>query len=152
MTLAGDDAQQTSEIAAALAGPTFRPYAADDRIGVELAGALKNIYAIACGAVDGAGLGVSPAPRSSLAPSPSLTASSSLGGSAATLTGLAGLGDLTLTCTSHQSRNYRYGVALGRGVAPTECLAEGVATAPVALSIARFLESTCPSSKRSICC
>ncbi len=59
VTLAGDDAERTSEIAAALAGPTFRPYASDDRIGVELAGALKNVYALACGAVEGAGLGAS---------------------------------------------------------------------------------------------
>src|SRR5690606_23231919 len=49
VTLAGDDADATSALAAALAGPTFRPYAADDRIGVEIAGALKNVYALACG-------------------------------------------------------------------------------------------------------
>src|SRR5690606_12794681 len=59
VTLAGDDASDTSDLAAALAGPGFRPYAADDRIGVELAGALKNVYALGCGAVEGAGLGAS---------------------------------------------------------------------------------------------
>ncbi|RYF96036.1 MAG: glycerol-3-phosphate dehydrogenase, partial [Caulobacteraceae bacterium] len=59
VTLAGDDASATSDLATALAGPSFRPYAADDRIGVEIAGALKNVYALACGAVDGAGLGAS---------------------------------------------------------------------------------------------
>ena len=145
-TLAGDDAQATSDIAAALAGPTFRPYAADDRIGVELAGALKNIYAIACGAVDGAGLGASS--RSALIARAFAELNRlvvAMGGSASTLTGLAGLGDLTLTCTSPQSRNYRYGVALGQGVAPDPgSLAEGVATAPVALAIARQLEIDVP--------
>jgi glycerol-3-phosphate dehydrogenase (NAD(P)+) len=59
VTLAGDDATQTSALASALAGPSFRPYAADDRIGVEVAGALKNVYALACGAVEGADLGAS---------------------------------------------------------------------------------------------
>ena len=59
VTLAGDDAEATSDIAAALAGPSFRLYAADDRVGVELAGALKNVYALGCGAVEGAGLGAS---------------------------------------------------------------------------------------------
>src|SRR5690606_23815873 len=101
------------------AGPTFRPYASDDRIGVEIAGALKNVYALACGAVDGAGLGASA--RSALIARAYAELNRfvvKMGGSATTLTGLAGLGDLTLTCTSPQSRNYRYGVALGRGEAP----------------------------------
>jgi glycerol-3-phosphate dehydrogenase (NAD(P)+) len=146
VTLAGDDAQSTSDIAAALAGPTFRPYAADDRIGVELAGALKNIYAIACGAVDGAGLGASA--RSALIARAFAELNRlvvRMGGSASTLTGLAGLGDLTLTCTSPQSRNYRYGAALGKGTSPDPAsLAEGVATAPVALSIARKAEIDVP--------
>src|SRR5690606_5612458 len=97
-------------------GPSFRPYAADDRIGVEIAGALKNVYALACGAIEGAGLGASA--RSALiargyAEMARLVAA--MGGSATTLTGLAGLGDLTLTCTSLQSRNYRFGMALGQG-------------------------------------
>ena len=137
VTLAGDDAEKTSEIAAALAGPTFRPYASDDRIGVELAGALKNVYALACGAVEGAGLGASA--RSALIARAFAELSrivTGMGGSAGTLTGLAGLGDLTLSCTSTQSRNYRYGVALGRGVHPGSELAEGVLTAPVAKQLA----------------
>jgi glycerol-3-phosphate dehydrogenase (NAD(P)+) len=146
VTLAGDDAQQTSELAAALAGPSFRPYAADDRIGVELAGALKNIYALACGAVEGAGLGASA--RSALLARGFAEMTRfvvAMGGSAQTLTGLAGLGDLTLSCTSVQSRNYRTGIALGRGEPPTGIgLAEGVATAPVALGLARQLEIEAP--------
>lgn len=70
VTLAGDDDALTEAVAAALAGPSFRPYAAGDRIGVELAGALKNVYALAAGAVDGARLGAWPAPASLPAPSP----------------------------------------------------------------------------------
>ena len=115
VTLAGDDANQTSALAAALAGPSFRPYAADDRIGVEIAGALKNVYALACGAVEGADLGASA--RSALlarAYAEMARMVVAMGGSATTLTGLAGLGDLTLTCTSAQSRNYQFGVALGQ--------------------------------------
>lgn len=151
VTLAGDDASQTSALAAALAGPSFRPYAADDRIGVEIAGALKNVYALACGAVDGAGLGASA--RSALiarAYAEMARMVSAMGGSAATLTGLAGLGDLTLTCTSVQSRNYQFGMALGRGqsveaiIAGGARLAEGVATTPVADALAKSLAVEAP--------
>jgi glycerol-3-phosphate dehydrogenase (NAD(P)+) len=146
VTLAGEDAEATSALAAALAGPGFRPYAADDRIGVEVAGALKNVYALACGAVEGAGLGASA--RSALiarAYAEMARMVSAMGGSATTLTGLAGLGDLTLTCTSVQSRNYQFGIGLGQGnsaeaiVAGGAKLAEGVATAPVAEALARSL-------------
>jgi glycerol-3-phosphate dehydrogenase (NAD(P)+) len=137
VTLAGDDPEKTSAVAAALAGPTFRLYAADDRLGVELAGALKNVYALGCGAVEGAGLGLSA--RSALlargfAELTRLVVR--MGGSASTLTGLAGLGDLTLSCTSTQSRNYRHGVSLGRGEPAGGELAEGVLTAPVAKQLA----------------
>ena len=137
VTLAGDDPAATEAIAAALAGPSFRLYAAGDRTGVELCGALKNIYALAAGAVEGARLGASAragmiarafAELGRILPA--------LGGDAVTLNGLAGLGDLALTCTSSQSRNYRHGVALGRGETPTGELAEGVFTAPVAQRIA----------------
>jgi glycerol-3-phosphate dehydrogenase (NAD(P)+) len=151
VTLAGDDADATSELAAALAGPSFRPYAADDRIGVEIAGALKNVYALACGAVDGARLGASA--RSALiargyAEMARMVAA--MGGSAHTLTGLAGLGDLTLTCTSVQSRNYQFGMALGAGqrtediLAGGAKLAEGVATASVAAALAKSLGVDAP--------
>ena len=139
VTLAGDDDAATEDIAAALAGPTFRPYAAGDRVGVELAGALKNVYALAAGAVDGARLGASAraaliarafAELSRIVPA--------FGGRADTLMGLAGLGDLTLSCTSEQSRNYRHGVALGRREPQEASLAEGVFTAPVAQELARM--------------
>ena len=137
VTLAGDDAAATEDVAAALAGPSFRPYAAGDRIGVELAGALKNVYALAAGAVDGARLGASA--RAALIARAFAELGRILpafGGKAETLTGLAGLGDLTLSCTSTQSRNYRHGVALGRGDAMPADLAEGVFTAPVAQHLA----------------
>jgi glycerol-3-phosphate dehydrogenase (NAD(P)+) len=151
VTLAGDDAELTSALAAALAGPSFRPYATDDRIGVEIAGALKNVYALACGAVEGAQLGASA--RSALiarAYAEMARMVSAMGGSAHTLTGLAGLGDLTLTCTSVQSRNYQFGMALGRGESVDEILAggaklaEGVATTPVAEALAKSLGVDAP--------
>jgi len=151
VTLAGDDAAATEAVAAILAGPTFRPYAAGDRIGVELAGALKNVYALACGAVEGAGLGASA--RSALLARGFAELSRivvAMGGSASTLTGLAGLGDLTLSCTSTHSRNYQFGMALGRGENVDEIkghgakLAEGVATAPVARLLARKLRIDAP--------
>jgi glycerol-3-phosphate dehydrogenase (NAD(P)+) len=151
VTLAGDRASDTSALAAALAGPSLRPYAADDRIGVEVAGALKNVYALACGAVEGAGLGLSA--RSALmarAYAEMARIVTAMGGSATTLTGLAGLGDLTLSCTSPQSRNYTFGLALGRGegteaiLASGVKLAEGVATAPVAGQLADKLEVEAP--------
>lgn len=138
VTLAGDDDRLTETVAQALAGPSFRLYASSDRIGVELAGALKNVYALAAGAVDGAQLGASAkagliarafAEMGRLLPA--------LGGRAETLGGLAGLGDLTLSCTSTQSRNYRYGFALAHGDALPVDLAEGVFTAPVALRLAQ---------------
>ncbi len=151
VTLAGDDASSTSDLALALAGPSFRPYAADDRIGVEIAGALKNVYALACGAVEGAGLGAS-ARAALIARGYAEMARMvhALGGSAHTLTGLAGLGDLTLTCTSVQSRNYQFGMALGAGRSTADILAsgaklaEGVATAPVAAALAGSLDVDAP--------
>ena len=138
VTLAGDSDSRTEAIATALAGPSFRLYAAGDVTGVELCGALKNVYALAAGAVDGAKLGASAragliarafAELSRIIPA--------LGGRVETLNGLAGLGDLALSCTSSQSRNYRHGVALGSGTAAPGELAEGVFTAPVALALAR---------------
>jgi glycerol-3-phosphate dehydrogenase (NAD(P)+) len=145
VTLAGDDLDEASAVAAAIAGPTFRPYAAGDILGVEIAGALKNVYALACGAVEGAGLGASARAALIARGYAELTRFVvAMGGSAATLTGLAGLGDLTLSCTSRESRNYRYGMALGAGEAPPTALAEGVATAPVAQALARKLDIDAP--------
>ncbi len=151
VTLAGDDASDTSDLAAALAGPALRPYAADDRLGVEVAGALKNVYALGCGAVEGAGLGASARAALIARAFAEMTRMVvAMGGSAGTLHGLAGLGDLTLSCTSQQSRNYQFGLALGRGnpVAQVRAaggmLAEGVATAPVARALANALDVDAP--------
>ncbi len=151
VTLAGDDGGLTDALAAALAGPGFRPYAAGDRVGVELAGGLKNVYALACGAVEGAGLGASARAALLARAFAELTRLVvAMGGAAATLTGLAGLGDLTLSCTSNQSRNYRFGTALGRGEAAAAIaggglgLAEGVTTAPAAQALARKLQIDAP--------
>jgi glycerol-3-phosphate dehydrogenase (NAD(P)+) len=144
VTLAAPDDTLCASIAIALSGPTFRLYQSGDLVGVELAGALKNVYALCAGAVEGAGLGLSA--RSAVigrayAEMSRLVAA--LGGEALTLTGLAGLGDLTLSCTSPQSRNYAFGIALGAGQSVAEIeagglgLAEGVKTAPVALGLAQ---------------
>lgn len=151
VTLAGDDIGLAEQVAAALAGPALRPYAAGDLAGVELAGGLKNVYALACGAVEGAGLGASA--RAALiarAYAEMARLVVKMGGQATTLTGLAGLGDLTLSCTSTQSRNYWFGVQLGKGRKVKEIeasgakLAEGVKTAPVALALAHKYDVDAP--------
>ena len=151
VTLAGDDPDLTDALAAALAGPGFRPYATGDLIGVELAGGLKNVYALACGAVEGAALGASARAALLARAFAELTRLVvAMGGLASTLTGLAGIGDLTLSCTSTQSRNYRFGVALGSraiGAAANEhgaMLVEGVFTAPAAQALARRLAIDAP--------
>lgn len=143
VTLAGPSMDQAREMVDLLAGPTFRPYSSDDLVGVELAGALKNIYALGAGAVEGAGLGYSA--RSSLiargfAEMGRLV--EALGGSAATLNGLAGLGDLTMSCTARESRNYEFGYRLGAGETVQQILdsgaklAEGVFSTPVGFNLA----------------
>jgi glycerol-3-phosphate dehydrogenase (NAD(P)+) len=118
-----------------LASRTFRAYSSDDLIGVELAGALKNVIAIAAGIVDGLGYGhntVAALITRGLAEITRLAVA--LGGRPDTLAGLAGLGDLVLTCTGALSRNRHVGHALGRGlslaeaVAETRMVAEGVKT------------------------
>ncbi|HEX4271219.1 MAG TPA: NAD(P)H-dependent glycerol-3-phosphate dehydrogenase [Rhizomicrobium sp.] len=126
-----------SELQAALGSATFRPYASDDMTGVALGGAAKNVYAIACGVVEGMGLGEN-ARAALLARSFAELArlGESLGAKRETLMGLSGLGDLVLTATSPSSRNFSFGMELGRGKTMTELsapgrpLAEGVATAP----------------------
>ncbi len=138
VTLAGQSEMGTEAVAAALAGPSFRLYAARDMVGVELAAALKNVYALAAGAIDGANLGASARAGMIARAYAELTRLiAALGGSAETMGGLAGLGDLALSCTSTQSRNYRYGMALGQSELPPRALAEGVSTAPVALALAQ---------------
>jgi len=143
VTLAGRNPGVAEQVALRLASNSFRPYVSNDPRGVELAGGLKNVYALACGAVEGARLGLSA--RSALIARAHAEMSrliKNMGGQEATMSGLAGLGDLALSCTSTQSRNYRFGVELGRGQSVEAILnagiglAEGVATAPVALELA----------------
>lgn len=122
-----------------LATPSLRPYLSDDLTGAELGGALKNVVAIACGAAIGAGYGESA--RAALIArgfAELARIASAAGARAETLGGLSGLGDLTLTCTSAQSRNFRYGVSLGEhGRAPEAGTYEGAATAGAAVTFAR---------------
>jgi glycerol-3-phosphate dehydrogenase (NAD(P)+) len=129
---------------ASLGHTAFRPYASDDLLGVALGGAAKNVYAIACGIVDGLGLGESA--RAALLArgfAELRRLGEALGARPETLMGLSGLGDLVLTATSPQSRNYRFGVEVGKGRAldelgaPGQPLAEGVATAPALVIRAR---------------
>jgi glycerol-3-phosphate dehydrogenase (NAD(P)+) len=124
-----------------LATRTFRIYSSEDVVGVELAGALKNVIAIAAGIVDGLGYGhntVAALITRGLAEIGRLV--ESLGGRPETLAGLAGLGDLVLTCTGTLSRNRRVGQALGRGLSLADAcaglVAEGVRTTLAACALA----------------
>ncbi len=144
VTLAANDRNLAGRVAERLASDSFRPYVSSDPRGVELAGGLKNVYALACGAVEGASLGLSA--RSALiarAYAEMVRLIKNMGGQEQTMSSLAGLGDLALSCTSAQSRNYRFGVELGRGqsvemiIKAGAGLAEGVATAPSAFELAR---------------
>jgi glycerol-3-phosphate dehydrogenase (NAD(P)+) len=140
MVIAARTAETGAALAQALSGPTFRLYPSTDRIGVQLGGALKNVLAIACGIIEGAALGDSA--RAALI-SRGLAELSRFvaahGGEGATVTGLSGLGDLVLTGTSHQSRNLRFGIALGRhgdAAGWSGDLVEGAFAASVASGVA----------------
>lgn len=116
LVVAATDAALTQKVAALLRGDALRAYASDDIAGVETGGAVKNVLAIAAGASDGLGFGDNARAAlitRGLAESGRLSAA--LGGKRETLTGLAGLGDLVLTCTGNLSRNRRVGLALSRG-------------------------------------
>jgi len=126
------------------AAPGFRLYTNDDVLGVELAGAMKNVIAIAAGACEGLGLGhnaIAALVTRGLAEMSRLAVA--LGAKPETLAGLAGLGDLVLTCTGRQSRNRQVGVQLGAGrnlaeiLAATHMIAEGVHTTSPLLALAR---------------
>lgn len=139
VTVAAGDADDAFALAALLSGPHFRCYSSDDLIGVEVGGALKNVLALAAGAVAGAGLGASAQAAMITRGFVELSrVAAAMGAKPETLTGLSGLGDLILTCSSPQSRNFAYGKALGAGESLADRpLAEGVATAGIAASIAR---------------
>ena len=144
ITLAAADADVAGDLARALARPHFRPYVSTDVIGAEVGGAVKNILAIACGIVDGAGLGLNArAALISRGFAEMTRFGLARGAQAETLAGLAGLGDLVLTCTSSNSRNFALGQGLGRGeaaetlMADRRTVAEGAFSAPVVAAAAR---------------
>lgn len=146
VTLACAEDHCAERIAEAIAGPAFRPYLATDLIGAEAGGAVKNVLAIACGIVEGRGLGRSAHAALITRGFAELTRFAvALGGQAETVAGLCGLGDLVLTCSSPQSRNMSVGLALGGGQTLAEALAgklsvaEGVASAPAVAALARKL-------------
>lgn len=116
ITVHGDDPGFTQVVAEAMHGPAFRAYTGDDMVGAELGGAMKNVLAVATGVADGMQLGLNA--RAGLITrglNEMLRLAAVIGGKPETLMGLAGLGDLVLTCTGDLSRNRRLGLALGRG-------------------------------------
>jgi len=141
VTLAAGDAGLAAELARAVGSATFRPYHSTDVRGVEIGGATKNVLAIAAGVVAGRGLGASAlAALTTRGFAELVRFGKAYGARPETMMGLSGLGDLLLTCSSPQSRNFSFGMALGRGQRPGEIhggLAEGVFTAPVLLDMAR---------------
>jgi glycerol-3-phosphate dehydrogenase (NAD(P)+) len=138
VTIAAADEALAARLAGLFSSPSFRCYSTGDLIGVELGGALKNVLAIAAGAVSGAGLGASAQAAMVTRGFVELRRiGAAFGARPETLMGLSGLGDLILSCGSAQSRNFSYGLALGRGQ-PLDGLplAEGVPTAAIAAEIA----------------
>ena len=138
VTLAVEDQAVGEAIRARLARPFFRPYLSDDIVGAEIGGAVKNVLAIACGVVEGRGLGQNArAALISRGFAEMTRFGLARGARAETLGGLSGLGDLVLTCSSTSSRNFSLGKGLGEGWAAAELLAdrrtvaEGAYTAPV---------------------
>lgn len=126
MTLASEKQEDADRIAARLSRKAFRLYASDDMTGVQLGGALKNVLAIASGIVIGAGLGESARAALIARGLAELTRFVvANGGRPETAAGLSGLGDLVLTATSAQSRNYRFGLAVGGGQSPADLSGEG---------------------------
>ena len=138
VTLAIEDREVGEALRARLARPSFRPYLSDDVIGAEIGGAVKNVLAIACGVVEGRRLGQNArAALISRGFAEMTRFGLAKGARAETLAGLAGLGDLVLTCSSMSSRNFSLGKGIGEGGRPADLLAdrrpvaEGAFTAPV---------------------
>jgi glycerol-3-phosphate dehydrogenase (NAD(P)+) len=143
VTVAAETEPEAAELARQLGSATFRPYHTTDVRGVEIGGAAKNVLAIAVGIVAGKGLGLSAAAALTTRGFAELTRlGRTLGARPETLMGLSGLGDLVLSCSTPQSRNFSFGVALGRGEAVATAahgtLAEGVSTAPALVQMARL--------------
>jgi len=138
VTLAARDERLASALVEALGSPTFRPYHSTDVRGVEIGGAVKNVLAIAVGIAVGRKLGASAQAALTTRGFAELARfGRGLGARSETLMGLSGLGDLILSCSSPQSRNFALGLALGRGEEPPAGkLAEGAFTAPVLVELA----------------
>ena len=138
VTLAAKDEAIAGDLVQALGSSTFRPYHTTDVRGVELGGAAKNVLAIAAGIVAGRKLGASAqAALTTRGFSELMRLGRACGARSETISGLSGLGDLILTCSSAQSRNLALGIALGRGERPAAGkLAEGEFTAPVLIELA----------------
>lgn len=143
ITVASDSPSFAKDLAGYLHNDTFRAYTSDDITGVELGGAIKNVLAIAAGIADGLGFGANT--RAALITrglAEMMRLGTALGGRRETFMGLAGLGDLVLTCTDNQSRNRRFGLELARGAGLTDILqrigqvVEGVQTAKEVLRLA----------------
>ncbi len=151
ITLGAADQVLARKVAALISSPTFRPYLTEDVVGAEVGGAVKNVLAIGCGMADGKGFGAN-ARAALLARGLAEIVRLALarGGKPETLMGLSGLGDLVLTATSLQSRNYSLGVALGKGQTLDEILGarrsvtEGVTTAEAVVTLASKLNVDMP--------
>lgn len=139
VTLAAKDAAIAEALVHALGSDTFRPYHSTDIRGVEIGGAAKNVLAIAAGIVAGKKLGASAlAALTTRGFAELMRLGLACGAKPETIAGLSGLGDLVLSCSSAQSRNFSYGMALGRGETPArDKLSEGEFTAPVLVELAR---------------
>jgi glycerol-3-phosphate dehydrogenase (NAD(P)+) len=143
-TIASPDRALAQRIVATIGLPTFRPYVADDLIGAEIGGAVKNVIAIACGVAEGRKLGDGARAALITRGFAELTRLGlAMGARAETLSGLCGLGDLVLTCASMTSRNTSLGAALGEGrrlsdiLAERRSVAEGAESAPAVVALAR---------------
>jgi glycerol-3-phosphate dehydrogenase (NAD(P)+) len=152
VTVGARDEDIAQEIAQRLATPGFRLYRSTDVLGVEIGGAAKNVLAIACGIAQGAALGASAVAALIARGFAELARfGRAFGARPETLMGLAGLGDLVLTCSSEQSRNFSYGLALGRGEAARSAshgyLVEGAFTASVLTELARSAGVDMPISE-----
>ena len=144
VTLAAEDRELAKQLRDRLARPTFRIYVSDDLAGAEIGGAVKNVLAIACGVVEGKGLGQNARAALIARGFAEMTRFGlALGARSETLAGLSGLGDLVLTCSSTSSRNYSLGKGIGEGRSAADLLvdrktvAEGAFTAPVLARLAR---------------
>lgn len=153
-TVASPDRDLAQAIVATIGLPTFRPYVADDLVGAEIGGAVKNVIAVACGVAEGRKLGDGARAALITRGFAELTRLGlAMGAKAETLSGLCGLGDLVLTCCSMSSRNTSLGAALGEGrslqevLAERRSVAEGVESAPAVVALAEKFGVEMPISR-----